>query len=76
MFGFPTGIGALLVRNTSANLLQKSYYGGGTVFVALSRENSYVPRSVLHERSVILYFFEIYLAIQIKSSILSFHVAC
>lgn len=50
MFGFPTGIGALLVRNRSSNLLQKTYYGGGTVFMALSEENTYVPRTVLHER--------------------------
>ncbi|KAJ3321547.1 hypothetical protein HDV06_004083 [Boothiomyces sp. JEL0866] len=31
MFGFPTGIGALLVKNTAIECLNKSYYGGGTV---------------------------------------------
>ncbi|XP_003376090.1 molybdenum cofactor sulfurase [Trichinella spiralis] len=31
MFGFPTGIGALVIRRKSAHLLQKVYYGGGGV---------------------------------------------
>ena len=31
MMGYPTGIGALLVRKSSAHVLTKSYFGGGTV---------------------------------------------
>ena len=31
MFGFPTNLGALLVRKDMAPYLRKSYYGGGTV---------------------------------------------
>ncbi|XP_076456194.1 molybdenum cofactor sulfurase-like [Babylonia areolata] len=31
MFGFPTGLGALLVRNSSSWVLERRYYGGGTV---------------------------------------------
>ncbi|KRX98828.1 Molybdenum cofactor sulfurase [Trichinella pseudospiralis] len=31
MFGFPTGIGALIIRKSSAHLLHKVYYGGGGV---------------------------------------------
>uniref|UniRef100_A0A1I7ZWA5 MOSC domain-containing protein n=1 Tax=Steinernema glaseri TaxID=37863 RepID=A0A1I7ZWA5_9BILA len=31
MFGYPTGLGALLVRKDREDLLQKRYYGGGTV---------------------------------------------
>uniref|UniRef100_T1HNR8 Molybdenum cofactor sulfurase n=1 Tax=Rhodnius prolixus TaxID=13249 RepID=T1HNR8_RHOPR len=50
LFGYPTGLGALLVRNTSAQLLHKPFYGGGTVLIALSSENSYIPRPNLHER--------------------------
>ena len=34
MFGFPTGVGALLVRNAAAGLLEKVYWGGGTVSMA------------------------------------------
>ena len=52
LFGYPTGLGALLVRNDSAHLLQKGYYGGGTVLIALSSHNAFVPRPLLHERHV------------------------
>ena len=31
IFGFPTGLGALLVRKSSAPILHKIYYGGGSV---------------------------------------------
>jgi len=36
MFGWPTGIGALIVRNKHLPFLaeRKSYFGGGTVTVA------------------------------------------
>ena len=34
MFGFPTGIGALLVRNDVAGLLKKTYFAGGSVVTA------------------------------------------
>ena len=50
MFGFPTGLGALLVRNDRADLLQKSYFGGGTVSASISRARFHITRSVLHER--------------------------
>ncbi|XP_063226583.1 molybdenum cofactor sulfurase 3 [Bacillus rossius redtenbacheri] len=50
MFGYPTGLGALLVRNTSANVLRKKYFGGGTVLIALSCENFHVPRPLLSDR--------------------------
>lgn len=50
MFGYPTGIGALLVKNSSADVLQKMYYGGGTVDVSLSSEMFHVKRKNLHQR--------------------------
>ncbi|XP_043289981.1 molybdenum cofactor sulfurase 2 [Venturia canescens] len=50
MFGYPTGTGALLVRKSSADALQKIYYGGGTVNLALSLKNFHVKRDVFHER--------------------------
>jgi len=31
MFGYPTGIGALLIRKSSSHILNKVYYGGGSV---------------------------------------------
>lgn len=50
MFGYPTGIGALLVKNSSSDILEKIYYGGGTVDVALSSEMFHKKRQVLHQR--------------------------
>lgn len=50
MFGYPTGIGALLVKNASSDVLEKVYYGGGTVDVALSSERFHRKRQVLHQR--------------------------
>lgn len=50
MFGYPTGIGALLVKNSSAHVLEKIYYGGGTVEVTLSSELFHVKRLNLYQR--------------------------
>ncbi|EFN88009.1 molybdenum cofactor sulfurase 1 [Harpegnathos saltator] len=50
MFGYPTGIGALLVKNSSSDVLKKVYYGGGTVDVALASEMFHRKRQVLHQR--------------------------
>lgn len=50
ILGYPTGIGALLVKKGSENVLVKNYYGGGTVLMALSSKNVMVPRQVLHDR--------------------------
>ncbi|KAJ2952233.1 hypothetical protein O0L34_g4509 [Tuta absoluta] len=51
IFGYPTGLGALLVKNTSAHVLsQKRYFGGGTVDVVLSGEDFNVRRQNLCER--------------------------
>ena len=52
MFGYPTGLGALLVKNSSANVLEKIYYGGGTVNVALSSESFHFKKENLHQRCV------------------------
>ena len=34
MFGYPTGLGALLVRNEVTELMQKTFFGGGTVSIS------------------------------------------
>ena len=31
IFGYPTGLGALIIRNSALKFLKKSYFGGGTV---------------------------------------------
>ncbi|KAK6934806.1 Molybdenum cofactor sulfurase, C-terminal, partial [Dillenia turbinata] len=36
LFGYPTGLGALIVRNEAAKLLKKTYFSGGTVAAAIA----------------------------------------
>ncbi|XP_041371535.1 molybdenum cofactor sulfurase-like [Gigantopelta aegis] len=50
MFGFPTGLGALIVRKESAGVLQKRYVGGGTVVVSDVTERFHVFRSNIADR--------------------------
>ncbi|XP_069687555.1 molybdenum cofactor sulfurase 2 [Periplaneta americana] len=50
MFGYPTGLGALLVRNSSAHVLQKHYFGGGTVLMSLSSQREHFLRPALSDR--------------------------
>ena len=50
MFGFPTGLGALLVRKDNSQLLHKNYFGGGSVLSTVSRTGLHVSRQQLHER--------------------------
>ncbi|XP_038399413.1 molybdenum cofactor sulfurase isoform X2 [Canis lupus familiaris] len=50
LFGFPTGLGALLVNNRVAPLLRKTYFGGGTAAAYLAGEDFYIPRSSVAER--------------------------
>lgn len=50
LFGYPTGIGCLLVKNSSSHVLKKSYFGGGTVDVVLSSKMHHVKRESLQQR--------------------------
>ncbi|XP_052212414.1 molybdenum cofactor sulfurase-like [Dreissena polymorpha] len=50
MFGFPTGLGALIVHNKAAHVLKKTYFGGGTVAVSLAKQRFHVSRSSLSQR--------------------------
>nr|XP_056713238.1 molybdenum cofactor sulfurase [Euleptes europaea] len=50
MFGFPTGLGALLVKNESASCLRKTYFGGGTAAAYLAGEDFYLPTRSVAER--------------------------
>ena len=36
IFGYPTGLGALLVRKDALKLLSKRYFGGGAVSVSVA----------------------------------------
>lgn len=55
MFGYPTGLGAILVKNSSEYVLSKKYYGGGTILIALSHERFHVKRPTLHEWYSVLF---------------------
>ena len=50
IFGYPTGLGALLVRTDISRLLQQRYFGGGTVIASIARCGFHRPRPLLHER--------------------------
>ncbi|KAI7818532.1 pyridoxal phosphate-dependent transferase [Gamsiella multidivaricata] len=50
MFGFPTGLGAVIVKTELAPKLRKKYFGGGTVSAIASDEPWQVYRSSLHGR--------------------------
>ncbi|XP_065337398.1 molybdenum cofactor sulfurase 2 isoform X1 [Cloeon dipterum] len=51
IFGLPTGLGALLVSLGAEERLEKNYFGGGTVLMALaSGKLRHELRPVLHER--------------------------
>ncbi|XP_033624449.1 molybdenum cofactor sulfurase-like [Asterias rubens] len=50
IFGFPTGIGALIVRNDAARLLHKTYFGGGTVQAYLARSQFHAPKQSISDR--------------------------
>ena len=51
MFGYPTGLGALLVKNSSSGVLERrDYFGGGTVDLALVRKNEAFRRSNISQK--------------------------
>ncbi|CRK87434.1 CLUMA_CG001235, isoform A [Clunio marinus] len=50
IFGYPTGLGALIVSKRGEERLKKKYYGGGTVKIALTRTNWHQNRDPIHER--------------------------
>ncbi|KAI1300079.1 hypothetical protein EDD11_006324 [Mortierella claussenii] len=50
MFGFPTGLGAVIVKTELSPKLRKKYFGGGTVSAIASDQPWQVYRSSLHGR--------------------------
>ncbi|KAL7130624.1 hypothetical protein ABFS83_13G147100 [Erythranthe nasuta] len=49
LFGYPTGIGALIARNESAKLLKKTYFSGGTVAASIADVDFYKRRDGIEE---------------------------
>lgn len=52
IFGFPTGLGALLVHKNAACILKKTYFGGGTASAYLSGEDYYEQAANISDRLV------------------------
>lgn len=50
MFGYPSGVGALLVRNDINPLLQKTFFGGGAVVLASCESDYCKLKPSYHER--------------------------
>ncbi|XP_023320450.1 molybdenum cofactor sulfurase [Eurytemora carolleeae] len=50
LFGYPTGLGALIIKKSSTALLKKVYFGGGTVDMHTVRENVHETRANIEER--------------------------
>lgn len=50
LFGYPTGLGALLVSRRGQRVMHKRYYGGGTVEIAMATRNWHRKRGAFHER--------------------------
>ena len=63
VFGYPTGLGALLIRNDNINILNKLYWGGGTVSIASDQDHF----CVFHVSYFILIFtHRVVLAVDLK----------
>ncbi|KAK2961348.1 Molybdenum cofactor sulfurase [Blattamonas nauphoetae] len=39
MFGYPSGLGALIAKNSAANILHKSFFSGGTVSLSIADDD-------------------------------------
>ena len=49
IFGYPTGLGALIVKKDSIKYLNKSYFGGGTVNASSSEYDYVISNNLFHE---------------------------
>jgi molybdenum cofactor sulfurtransferase len=48
--GYPTNLGVLLVKKSSANVLNKTYFGGGTYDLSISEKYVFKPRKDFIEK--------------------------
>eukprot|EP00727_Mastigamoeba_balamuthi_P007328 m51a1_g3215 putative molybdenum cofactor sulfurase (519) ;mRNA; r:38686-42660 len=49
MFGYPTGLGALLIRADAFPMLRRPYWGGGQVLASLGDKDFHVMSKIAHE---------------------------
>ncbi|XP_051124906.1 molybdenum cofactor sulfurase isoform X2 [Andrographis paniculata] len=49
LFGYPTGVGALIAKNDAAKLLKKTYFSGGTVAASIADVDFYKRRDAIEE---------------------------
>ena len=59
IFGFPTGLGALLIRKSKKSkncLINKKYFGGGTISMALVEQNRFCFKNFSHDNKTLLDF--------------------
>ena len=49
MFGYPTGLGALIIKKESIKYLNKYYFGGGTVNISSSEKDYMISKNKFHE---------------------------
>ncbi|XP_049413615.1 molybdenum cofactor sulfurase isoform X2 [Solanum stenotomum] len=49
LFGYPTGLGALIIRNDAAKLMKKTYFSGGTVAAAIADVDFFKRREGVDE---------------------------
>ena len=50
IFGFPTGIGALIIKKSVTQYLHKSYFGGGTLMSVNPTNKFHFKKQILHEQ--------------------------
>ncbi|XP_064594606.1 molybdenum cofactor sulfurase-like [Liolophura sinensis] len=50
MFGYPTGLGALVVHRDAVKTLKKTYFGGGTVAVSVAKSQFHVDTPRIPDR--------------------------
>jgi molybdenum cofactor sulfurtransferase len=52
IFGYPTGLGALLVRRDAVQVLRKRFFGGGTVEVSVSNADFFRCQRLGHTQNI------------------------
>lgn len=50
MFGYPTGVGALIVKESFLDILERPWFSGGTVDVVQVPGSIFTRTSTLHEQ--------------------------
>lgn len=50
IFGFPTGIGALIIKKSVSQYLHKCYFGGGTLMSVNPMNNFHFKKQILHQQ--------------------------